>query len=178
MAKHIMILDAYNILHRIPRWSGMLEESLAGAREQILGYCRRWMATRGDVWLFCVVFDGDSGVGGGLRSACAGIRVYFSRSGQTADDRLLAILDEFGPHFQYTVVSDDHYVRDKARLLGANICDCSGFADTLDHVERKRGERNRRRMGSGHDGGGKVDPATASQITDELRRLWVDSSAQ
>ena len=167
-----MVLDAYNILHRIPRWSGMLEESLELAREQVLGYCRRWMSTRGDVWLFCVVFDGDSGVSGGLRSAGAGIRVFFSRSGQSADDRLLAILDEFGPQFAYTVVSDDHYVRDKARILGANICDCASFADKLDAVELARGQRNASRKGSAH-ASRKVDPATAAQITDELRRLWV-----
>jgi len=175
MTKHIMILDAYNILHRVPRWSGMLEESLELAREQVLGYCRRWMSSRGDVWLFCVVFDGDSGVGGGLRSAGSGIRVFFSRSGQTADDRLLAILDEFGPQFRYTVVSDDHYVRDKARLLGADLSDCASFADKLDHVERARGVRNRRR-GGGQDRE-KVAPRDAAQITEELRRLWVNGAS-
>ncbi len=173
MKKHIMILDGYNILHRVPRWSQMLERSLEQAREQVLGYCRRWMATRGDVWLFCVVFDGDSGSGGGLRSAGAGIRVFFSRSGQTADDRLLTIIDEFGPHFHYTVVSDDHYVRDKARVLGADIASSVTFANRIDRVERARGARHLRRLGSGNDGQ-KVDPATASQITDDLRRLWVD----
>ena len=176
MAKHIMILDAYNILHRVPRWSGMLEVSLEQAREQVVGYCRRWMATRGDVWLFCVVFDGDSGVGGGLQSAGAGIRVFFSRSGQSADDRLLAILDEFGPQFAYTVVSDDRYVRDKARRLGAAVTGCLAFAAKLDTVEQARGARNRRRTGT-MPGETKLDPSTASQITDALRRLWVDGDA-
>ena len=174
MAKHIMILDAYNILHRVPRWRGLLEESLESAREQVLGYCRRWMATRGDVWLFCVVFDGDSSTGG-LQSAGAGIRVFFSRSGQTADDRLLAILDEFGPQFSYTVVSDDHYVRDKARLLGAHCWDCTTFANKLDEVEHARISRQGRRAGNVTHSS-KVDPATAAQITDELRRLWIQDA--
>ena len=167
-----MILDAYNILHRIPRWAGVLEESLELGREQLLGYCRRWMQSRGDVWLFCVVFDGNSGLTGGLRSAGAGIRVFFSRSGQTADDRLLAILDEFGPAFAYTVVSDDHYVRDKARLLGASVWACKAFAGKLDAVDTARDRRQKRDAGSGGTGT-KVDPADAARITEELRRLWV-----
>ncbi len=175
MAKHIVILDAYNILHRVSRWSDMLEVSLEMAREQILGYCRRWMATRSDVWLFCVVFDGDSSVSGGLQSAGAGIRVFFSRSGQTADDRLLAILEEFGPQLAYTVVSDDHYVRDKARLHGAAIMSSTAFAAKLDAVEQARRGRVDRRTGAGD--GRKVDAQTASKITDELRRLWVDGAS-
>jgi predicted RNA-binding protein with PIN domain len=175
MTRTILILDAYNILHRIPRWSAVLEVSLEQGREQLLGYCRRWMQSRGDVWLFCVVFDGDSGVSGGLRSAGAGIRVFFSRSGQTADDRLLAILDEFGPAFAYTVVSDDHYVRDKARLLGASVCDCKSFAGTLDAVDAGRSQRGARGSGSAGDDR-KVRPDDAARITDELRRLWVDGA--
>lgn len=172
MTRTIMILDAYNILHRIPHWATVLEASLEQGREQLLGYCRRWMQERGDVWLFCVVFDGDSGVSGGLRSAGAGIRVFFSRSGQTADDRLLAILDEFGPGFAYTVVSDDRYVRDKARLLGASVSDCRSFAGKLDAVDAERSRRKSRGSGSaGEDG--KVRPDDAARITDELRRLWV-----
>ncbi|MFU8780823.1 MAG: NYN domain-containing protein [Kiritimatiellia bacterium] len=172
MARQIMVLDAYNILHRVPRWTGVLEQSLESGREQLLGYCRRWMAERGDVWLFCVVFDGDSGVTGGLRSAGAGVRVFFSRSGQTADDRLLAILEEFGPSFVYTVVSDDHYVRDKARVLGASVLSCRVFSDTLQVIEAARASRSRRHSGSAADGA-KVSPDAAARITDELRRLWV-----
>jgi len=172
MTRHIMILDAYNILHRTPRWVGMLEESLEQGREQLLGYCRRWMQSRGDVWLFCVVFDGDSRASGGLRSAGSGIRVFFSRSGQSADDRLLAILDEFGPDFAYTVVSDDHYVRDKARLLGATVLSCPAFTQMLETASDRRAERQARRTGSHGEDGVKVDPAAAHRITEELRRLW------
>jgi predicted RNA-binding protein with PIN domain len=171
MTRQIMVLDAYNILHRCPRWVALLEQSLEQAREQLLGYCRRWMAERGDVWLFCVVFDGDSGVSGGLRSAGGGIRVFFSKSGQTADDRLLAIVNEFGPQFTYTVVSDDRYVRDKARLLGAAVLSCQAFSTTLHEVEAARTSRERQR--SGLVDGAKVSPDAGARITEELRRLWV-----
>lgn len=175
MTRHIMVLDAYNILHRIPRWSRKLEESLEQGREQLLVFCRRWIQTRGDVWLFCVVFDGDSRVVGGRMSAGQGVRMFFSRTGESADDRLLEIIDEYGPAFRYTVVSDDRYVQEKARLLGADVQDCKTFGNTFSKTEGERGKRVKRREGSGNDGK-KLDPASAARITDELRRLWVDGA--
>ncbi len=168
MQKQIMILDGYNLLHKLPHWAKQLDVSLEQGREALLGYCRRWMSTRGDVWLFCVVFDGDSSVSGGLRTAGSGIRVFFSRSGQTADDRLLAIVDEFGPAFAYTVVSDDRYVQEKARLLGASVMSCERFALRLDG--ERQGARRRQRREEHHEQ--KVSGAEAASITDELRRLW------
>ena len=86
MQKQIMILDGYNLLHRLPHWAKRLDESLEQGREALLGYCRRWMSTRGDVWLFCVVFDGDSSVSGGLRSAGKGIRICDFDFSPTWDD--------------------------------------------------------------------------------------------
>ncbi len=167
MRRQVMVLDGYNVLHRLPRWKRQMEQSLEQGREALLGYCRRWMGSRRDVWLFCVVFDGDSAVVGGQSAGGAGIRVFFSRSGQTADDRLLHIIEEFGPAFAYTVVSDDRYVQEKARLLGADIVSCRAFATKLDVVGAVQ-RRTQQRMEEEQ----KVSPSEAAQITAELRRLW------
>jgi predicted RNA-binding protein with PIN domain len=173
MTRHIMVLDAYNILHRIPHWAAALEESLEMGRQQLLRFCQRWIADRGDVWLFCVVFDGDSQVVGGRMSAGPGVRMFFSRTGESADDRLLEIIDEYGPAFRYTVVSDDRYVQEKARLLGADLMGCRAFSNTFSKTEGDRRKRRERRAGADTK---KLDGASAARITEELRRLWVDGA--
>lgn len=176
MRKRIMILDAYNILHRLPAWKPLLEVSLEGARETLLNYCRRWMMQRGDVWLFVVVFDGDSSVAGGHSSAGPGVRVVYSPSGQAADDRILEILREFGERFDYVVVSDDRYVTGKAVQLGAAVMTSSAFGAVLGGDRSPTAATGGGAHAKGRRRAADVDdtlpPDTANTITESLRRLW------
>lgn len=177
MRKRIMILDAYNILHKLPAWKPALDVSLESAREQLLGYCRRWMSQRGDVWLFYVVFDGDSSVTAGQTSAGPGIRVVFSASGQAADDRILEILREFGERFDYVVVSDDRYVKTKAKLLGAEVMPAITFGRVLHAgdapLTTTGGVRARKGKSSRHEAvEDALPPDMAKDITESLKRLW------
>jgi predicted RNA-binding protein with PIN domain len=168
MRKQIMILDAYNILHRHPVWAPLLERSLEEARDALLAYCRRWTQSRGDVWLFIAVFDGDSGVVGGQRSAGQGVRVVYSATGESADDRILKILHEFGDDFDYVVVSDDREVMQRAKLLGADLMSASDFGSFLS-TQRGRGGKGRKAKPLSDDA---LPPHEAKAITDSLRRLW------
>lgn len=173
MQKRVMILDGYNILHQIPRWRQQLETSLEGGREQLLAYCSRWMRERGDVWLFVVVFDGAGASGTMQQPVGRGVRVIFSPSGQTADDRLLDMMHELGPRHVYTVVSDDRYVKDKARLHGAELMGSRQFAGYLAHRESIRQARAQGK--SSGSGGGKTLPSNADSITESLRAIWGDA---
>jgi predicted RNA-binding protein with PIN domain len=171
-----MILDAYNILHRLPAWKPLLEVSLAGARETLLNYCRRWIMQRGDVWLFVVVFDGDSSVVGAHSSAGPGVRVVYSPTGQAADDRILEVLREFGEKFDYVVVSDDRYVTGKAVQLGATAMTSSAFGAVLTGgmsptaaTGGGKQAKGRRRTAEEDDA---LPPDAANDITESLRRLW------
>lgn len=171
MRKRIMILDAYNILHRLPSWKPLLDVSLENAREALLAYCRRWMMQRGDVWLFVAVFDGDSGVMAGQSSSGPGVRVVYSATGESADDRILAILHEFGERFDYVVVSDDRYVISRAKLLGAEIMSSDAFGAFLSARDR-RGPAAKGRAAAAHEGDDALPPDEAKNITESLRRLW------
>jgi len=171
MRKRIMILDAYNILHRLPSWKPLLEVSLENGREALLAYCRRWMMQRGDVWLFIAVFDGDSGVMAGQSSAGPGVRVVYSATGESADDRILAILHEFGERFDYVVVSDDRYVINRAKLLGAAIMSSSAFGAFLSARDR-RGPAAKGRAAAAREGDDALSPDESREITESLLRLW------
>ncbi len=174
MSRRIMILDAYNILHRNPSWKPLLDQSLEGARETLLNYCRRWMATRKDVWLFVVVFDGNSAFNGDQSSAGPGVRVMYSASGESADDRILEVVREFGERFDYVVVSDDRYVTGSARQLGAAPMKTKAFTGWLDrnpHLNDKHKSVSPGKLKPEvHEDA--LPPGEADQITASLRRLW------
>jgi len=183
MQNRIVIIDGYNVLHRMPRWKAQLEVSLERGREALLAYCRHWMQARGDVWLFCVVFDGDSSVTASHTSSGPGVRVVYSRTGETADDRILEIVHEFGGRCHYVVVSDDRYVSDSARRMSAELMSAEAFASVLAPKTEGTHPRTKQR-GRGRSVSDDVDPASADNsagklsacdaklITDSLRREW------
>ncbi len=172
MSKNIYILDGYNLIHRVPRWREQLDISLERGREALLTYCRRWMQARGDVWLFYVVFDGDSDVTASQSSAGVGVRVVYSRTGETADDRILDIVHEFGEKCRYVVVSDDNYVSRNAKGLSAEVMSVDVFATVLTQKSSVGGNKKRGvfKMESGVDD--KPSGQDAKNITESLMREW------
>lgn len=172
MAKNIYILDGYNLIHRRPEWREQLDVSLERGREALLGYCKRWMLMRGDVWLFYVVFDGDSQVMASHSSAGKGIRVVYSRTGETADDRILDIVQELGERHRYVVVSDDRYVVRNSKGLSADVMSVDDFAAVL--TKAKSGSVGKTRGGIKHDCSSDDKPSglEAKNITESLMREW------
>ena len=171
MGKNIYILDGYNLIHRIPRWKDQLNVSLERGREALLTYCRQWMQARGDVWLFYVVFDGDSTVTASQSSAGPGIRVIYSRTGETADDRILDIVYEFGDKCHYVVVSDDNYVSRNAKGLSADVMSVNEFAAVLSKKSTIGGSKKRGST-AGSGGDDKLSAQDEKSITESLMREW------
>jgi len=172
MHKTIYILDGYNLIHRVPRWRDKFNVSLEQGRNSLLAYCRQWMQARGDVWLFYVVFDGDSAVMASHSSAGPGIRVVYSRTGETADDRILEIVHEFGEKCRYVVVSDDNYVSRNARGLDAETMAADAFAAVLSVKNSRTGSKRRGVAQDDFGGNDKPDGQTAKSITESLMREW------
>lgn len=181
MQKRIYIIDGYNVIHRVPRWEKQLELSLERGREALLSYCRKWMQHRGDVWMFHVVFDGDCAVAPSHTSSGPGVRVVYTRTGETADDRMLDIMREFGDGCEYVAVSDDRYVTGHATLLSAEVMSASDFAAFLSPASKPPRKKQRGRGSrasedadptSRDNTAGKVSPYDAKIITDSLRREW------
>jgi predicted RNA-binding protein with PIN domain len=175
MHEKIYILDGYNLIHRIPRWRSQLDISLERGREALLAYCRRWMQQRGDVWLFCVIFDGSGDVPIPGGSAGPGVRIIYSSNGKNADDTILDIVREFGETHDYTVVSDDNYVRRGVVREQADFLSTTDFAAVLDRTtSRPAGSKTRGNQtgNQSDDDARKVAPAAAKAITESLMREW------
>jgi predicted RNA-binding protein with PIN domain len=159
----VFILDGYNVIHRVPGLREHLARSLEAGRRALIQCCREWLSTRRDVSQFWIVFDGDS-LGGEGSSGAMGIRVMFSGRGETADERIISIMEEVGRYAKHTVVSDDNEVTRKAGLLGARIMTASEFVGTARRKSRQAGVRR--------DDDSKVSEREQRMINESLKREW------
>jgi predicted RNA-binding protein with PIN domain len=165
--KRIILLDGYNVIRRIPRLQEQDRRSLEAGREMLCRLCVNWKSKKAEVSQLIIVFDGDSSVDGvSSYQAGAGTRVVFTRTGEKADTRILAIIEEDPASAEYTVVSDDGEVVHKSRLLGAKVMPVQAFEDAL--KVRKGSER-----GSGsEEKKSSLSPAQEREITESLRKVW------
>ncbi len=163
----IYVLDGYNVLHRTPAFRAHFARGLQAAREALVRFCAEWIATRRDVAQFWIVFDGaetGSGLGEG---AALGVRVVYSVAGESADERIVSLVEELGRFRACTVVSDDREVIRKAGVLGAAVMAVGVFARI------PKGRRGRvRKNGDGAEKETALPEHVRRQITESLKRVW------
>ena len=164
--KRVVILDGYNVIHKIPALEAQFRQSLEASRRALLRMCREWTATRRDVWRFWVVFDGDSDVIGTGTEGGQGVVPLYTRSGETADARIVSLLSSRSGDYRFAVVSEDNFVRRNARALGADVLRVSDFT-----AAHRRGRSRRARKAGGGDKAS-LSSGQEREINEELRRVW------
>ena len=87
----IWVIDGYNAIRRIPQLDALFRSDMRRSREALVRHCRERMAGRRDLGGIWVVFDG-SGAVADAGHAPAGLRVIFTRKGETADRRILDLI--------------------------------------------------------------------------------------
>ena len=160
-----MIIDGYNVIHRVPRFCRLMDTSLESARKALLQYCAEWITMRNDVWQFCVVFDGDSSVADSYGQTARGVRALYSRTKEAADDKILALMEQRGKSCRYVVVTDDNRVIAGAKERNAATMSSLAFASVL----------GKQRRGSTDDTSGRdkeLPPRDRKRINDELKEVW------
>lgn len=168
MKKNIIIIDGYNVIHRVPDLERLLDRGLETAREGLFRFCSSWLATRKDVWLFYIVFDGQSDVLGDERQPAPGIRAVYTRTGEQADTRIIQIVDERKKDFIVTVVSDDNFVRNHSSDLAVKVMSSSDFFNLP--TARGRGRGRNQHAGGGDDKN--LTPREVKNINDSLKDAW------
>jgi predicted RNA-binding protein with PIN domain len=139
MSKRIMLIDAYNVIHQIPFYSNCLDVSLERARNALIQHCIAWRHTRRDVTDFWIVFDGQTEFAGQSSGSHGnGVQSIFTKTSQTADDKILEII-KYGTcsAAQYTVVSNDNYVMSSSKSLGAKVISVQEFYQESQHKKGK-----------------------------------------
>ena len=123
----IYILDAYNVIHKIPSLDAALDKDLRTARAALIELCGRWALSRGEVFKIILVFDGKSEFRDLPQSSPPKVQLVFSETGEDADERIGDILEELGEKTTKCVVSDDNFVRNQARAYKTQVISVSEF---------------------------------------------------
>ncbi|MDP3921126.1 MAG: NYN domain-containing protein [Candidatus Omnitrophota bacterium] len=160
----IYILDAYNVIHKIPWLEAKLDEDLRSARDALSQACENLANRRGDISQIVLVFDGKSEYRDLPQTKSRKLKVVFSDTGETADERISEILKSLGYSKNTMVVSDDNSVYNHARSHKAKHMAVADFHQLLN----KMTSANRVETPDKHDK--HIDPKTAAQINAAYRK--------
>ena len=160
----ILLVDGYNVIHRVPELEKSLDGGLQNARNRLALQVSNW--GRSHPGVECViVFDGEYQGSGSREERIAGIRCIFSMRAHGGDAELIRFVrDHKGRKSDITVVSDDNNVGNNCRAHGA-VVRPSGF------IMGAKAQRPRRGAKAAAEGKG-LDRKAAAAIEDELKKKF------
>ena len=158
------MVDGYNAIRRVPEWNRIFTRDMGLARNALVRYCGEWRARHRDFREVIVVFDGDSSVPPQPRAARPGVRVVFTRTGEEADQRILALIQQARSVDRIVVVSDDAEIARGARVHGAEAISVQEFGTAS-------GPR-RDRPGRATEDKTRLSGAQKKEINDMLKRAY------
>ncbi len=166
----LLLVDGYNVIHRLPELEPSLADGLQNARNQLALRVAGW--SREHPGVECViVFDGDfdrSGGRGGERRA--GVRCVYSLAAHGGDAEIVRLVREFrGRKSDVIVVSDDNYVGNNCRAHGA-VVRPSGFILARKTAGRGAAAAKARSKSPAEARG--IDRKTAEAIDAELKKKF------
>ena len=165
----LLLVDGYNVIHRLPELETSLDGGLQNARNQLALRVAAW--SREHPGVECViVFDGEfdrAGGRGGER--IAGIRCVYSLEAHGGDAEIVRLVREFkGRKGDVSVVSDDNFVGNNCRAHGAAVRP-SGYIVARRAATRKAAEAKRAGAKSPAEARGLARKAAAA-IDAELKK--------
>ncbi len=174
--KTVLIIDGYNVIRRTRSFERALDSSLEYARSQFIGAIVQYRRKKFSFDEIIVVFDGQGGQGVSTGQRHGPVATVFSRSGESADDRIRSLIRQKIGRCRTTVVSDDNYVTNSARAHGADTMSCGSF---LKMVEANARGRMRKQSETGGQGDKSepnekmIDDETMADINESLKKRWL-----
>ena len=115
MKRRILLVDGHSVIFAWPDLSEIHHRNTASARENLV---RRLTGLQDSTeWEVAVVFDGR-GAKASSDSVPHGIAVFYSKSGQTADEIIERLAAKYSATCEVTVATDDHMERTTVEALG------------------------------------------------------------
>lgn len=139
----VLIVDGHSMIFQWPELRALHAKNGATAREQLVRGMLRHQDNTGIHVI--VVFDGK-GARASADEAKIGIQVFYSKSGQTADEVIERIVATYAGQYEITVATDDHMERTTVESFGAMWMSSELLArevadsdrDLADRIERLR----------------------------------------
>jgi predicted RNA-binding protein with PIN domain len=115
MKRRILLVDGHSVIFAWPDLAEIHQRNTASARENLV---RRLTGLQDSTeWEIAVVFDGR-GAKASSDSVPHGIAVFYSKSGQTADEIIERLAAKYSATCEVTVATDDHMERTTVEALG------------------------------------------------------------
>jgi len=164
----ILILDGYNVIYAVPEFRRALDRSLEASRRVLLHHCRVFAVRRSFIKSIWVVFDGDERKAPGGASSSGNVREIYTTSMEEADQRIIRLVHDDRGRSRLVIVSNDTFVFNNARALGAGMMSVKEFMDfsTLRPSGRAKPQGGR----GEEDGKPSIGRRRAREITEEYRR--------
>ena len=133
-----IILDGYNVIHKIPYLAGFLQKDLASAREALVRLMTEWRRSRGAevVIVFDRKKDALTNIPVHSSQKVSGISCIFTAPGIEADDKIISLLKNEKDPAHVTVVSADNQIINNCKAMGVKVVPPS----FLDKEPVKRGK--------------------------------------
>ena len=116
-----LLLDAYNVIHKLPELSVKLQVSLRESRRALLNFMVDWRQMNGHKGQIYIVYDGQDEIVNTEGSKLWGIKCVFTGSKEEADDRLISIVRKSSNPSGIIVISEDGKVSNGCKIYGANV---------------------------------------------------------
>jgi predicted RNA-binding protein with PIN domain len=153
-----LLLDGYNVIHKIPQLQSHLNHSLEDARQALASFMITWARTHHNKASISIVFDGRDGIINNSQSLC-GIKCIYTKTKQEADDKIISIVRNSQNKKDITVISDDNYVINNCKAHGATVRPTQYLLQEHKTASNTESEKL-------------IDDKTANEITDMLRKEY------
>jgi len=131
VARRILIVDGHSIIFAWPEMRSLHARRNVLARDSLIKSLTEYQDFTGIH--VAVVFDGQ-----GLKvsevSEPGGIQIFYSGSGQTADDVIERLVAKYGGENEITVATDDLLEQQTAITFGAQCVSAEGLRALLDDI--------------------------------------------
>lgn len=111
----VLVVDGHSMIFQWPELRALHGRNGPAAREQLIRALTGYQDATGTHVI--VVFDGK-GARANEASEPAGIQVFYSKAGQTADSVIERIVATYAAKYEITVATDDHMERTTVESFG------------------------------------------------------------
>jgi hypothetical protein len=140
MKPKVLIVDGHSMIFQWP------DLTLAHARNTTIARTTLVRMLTGlqdnSDWNVVVVFDG-SGPHAAESEEPSAVRVFYSKSGQTADDIIERLAARYASQYEVTVATDDHLERQTVEAFGASSMSAMQLREEIDSAGRDLDHRLR-----------------------------------
>jgi predicted RNA-binding protein with PIN domain len=141
MRPRVLIVDGHSMIFQWPELRATHAKNGAATRGQLVRMLTRLQDATGRHII--VVFDGK-GVRANEASEPAGIQIFYSKDGQTADSVIERIVATYAEKYDITVATDDHMERTTVESFGGSWISSDqlalelrdGEAEVADQIKR------------------------------------------